>query len=157
MATSRAVCLRMDPPGRAFGFSWLAPVWPRKPQFLSVGLSWISLDSLVRIETFQWVARVSERKIFLGPLSVDEPPVREPAVFHAEAGFLHKRRLVHFLTFCKKSSALIALAIDPQLVRVIRKYANLSVMAGLDPAIHAASAPFASYSNLSNIIIALIA
>jgi hypothetical protein len=29
------------------------------------------------------------------------------------------------------------------LVQVVRKYANLSVMAGLDPAIHAASAPFA--------------
>jgi hypothetical protein len=34
---------------------------------LGVGKAWISLDSLVRIETFQWVARVSERKIFLGP------------------------------------------------------------------------------------------
>jgi hypothetical protein len=34
--------------------------------------------------------------------------------------------------------ALIALAVDRQLVQVIRKYANLSVMAGLDPAIHAA-------------------
>jgi hypothetical protein len=40
----------------------------------------------------------------------------------------------------------IALAVDPQLVQVIRKYANLSVMAGpgldpgLDPAIHATSA-----------------
>jgi hypothetical protein len=62
----------------------------------------------------------------------------EPAVFHAEAGFLHKRRLMHFLTFCKKSSAFIALAIDPQLIQEILKYANLSVMAGLDPAIHVA-------------------
>jgi hypothetical protein len=34
--------------------------------------------------------------------------------------------------------ALIALAVDPQLIQVIQKYANLSVMAGLDPAIHAA-------------------
>ena len=31
--------------------------------------------------------------------------------------------------------ALIALAADPQLVQVVRKYENLSVMAGLDPAI----------------------
>jgi Asp/Glu/hydantoin racemase len=38
----------------------------------------------------------------------------------------------------------IALAADPPLVQAIRKYANLSVMAGLDPAIYAASAPFAS-------------
>jgi hypothetical protein len=29
--------------------------------------------------------------------------------------------------------------------KVILKYTNLSVMAGLDPAIHAASAPFASH------------
>ena len=26
-----AVCLRTGSPGRAFGFSWLAPSWPRKP------------------------------------------------------------------------------------------------------------------------------
>jgi hypothetical protein len=41
--------------------------------------------------------------------------------------------------------ALIALAVGPQPVQVIQKYVNLSVMAGLDPAIHAASAPFASH------------
>jgi hypothetical protein len=29
--------------------------------------------------------------------------------------------------------------------QVIQKYANPNVMAGLDPAIHAASAPFASH------------
>ena len=46
---------------------------------------------------------------------------------------------------------------DPRLVQVIQKYVNPNVMAGLDPAIHAASAPFASPFKLGNIIIALIA
>jgi hypothetical protein len=52
---------------------------------------------------------------------------------------------------------------DPRLVQVIQKYANPNVMAvpgldpGIDPAIHAASAPFASHFKLGNIIIALIA
>jgi hypothetical protein len=50
-----------------------------------------------------------------------------------------------------------SVAMDSRLVEVIRKYENLSVMTGLDPAIHAASAPLASHSDLDNIIIALIA
>jgi hypothetical protein len=40
-----------------FGFSWRTPFWPRKPPFLRVGKAWISLDSLVRIEAFQWVTK----------------------------------------------------------------------------------------------------
>jgi hypothetical protein len=32
---------------------------------MRVGIPWISLDSLVRIETFQWVTRVFRRKNFL--------------------------------------------------------------------------------------------
>jgi hypothetical protein len=32
---------------------------------MSLGLSWISLDSLVRIETFQWVTRLEAGKLFL--------------------------------------------------------------------------------------------
>jgi hypothetical protein len=35
-----------------------------KPPVLGVGLSWISLDSLVRIETFQWVTRDLSRFFF---------------------------------------------------------------------------------------------
>jgi hypothetical protein len=45
--------------------------------------------------------------------------------------------------------ALIALAVDPQLVQVVRNHANPNVMAGLDPAIHAASAPFGSHFRFS--------
>jgi hypothetical protein len=35
-----------------------------KRSFIGVGLSWISLDSLVRIETYQWVMRHKARKLF---------------------------------------------------------------------------------------------
>jgi hypothetical protein len=39
----------------------------RKPLFMRVGFPWISLDSLVRIETYQWVARDFPRKFFRKP------------------------------------------------------------------------------------------
>jgi hypothetical protein len=48
----------------AFGFSWPVAVSRRKPLLMSLGLSWISLDSFVRIETFQWVTRLEAGKIF---------------------------------------------------------------------------------------------
>jgi hypothetical protein len=50
-----------------FGFSWAGPIWLRKPLFMRVGFPWISLDSLVRIETYQWVARDFPRKVFRKP------------------------------------------------------------------------------------------
>ena len=50
-----------------FGFSWGLPISARKPLFMGVGIPWISLDSLVRIETYQWVARDFPRKFFLEP------------------------------------------------------------------------------------------
>jgi hypothetical protein len=40
-----------------------------KSSFMKVGFPWISLDSLVRIETYQWVMRDKSRKIFPGSLS----------------------------------------------------------------------------------------
>jgi hypothetical protein len=49
-----------------FGFSWLVAVSLRRPAIMSVGFPWISLDSLVRIETYQWVTRHKARKFFLG-------------------------------------------------------------------------------------------
>jgi hypothetical protein len=45
-----------------FGFSWPLAVSLRKPPLMAVGFSWISLDSLVRIETFQWVTRLEVRQ-----------------------------------------------------------------------------------------------
>jgi hypothetical protein len=40
-----------------FGFSWPAAFSLRKTRFMTVGFVWIYLDSLVRIETYQWVTR----------------------------------------------------------------------------------------------------
>jgi hypothetical protein len=44
----------------------------QKPPFPAIGFSWISLDSLVRIETFQWVTREKRAKVFsVVPLGVE--------------------------------------------------------------------------------------
>jgi hypothetical protein len=40
-----------------FGFSWLVAVSLRRPPIMRFGFPWISLDSLVRIEAYQWVTR----------------------------------------------------------------------------------------------------
>ena len=47
-----------------FGFSWRLAVLLRNLPIMPIGFSWISLDSLVRIETFQWVTRDSLGVIF---------------------------------------------------------------------------------------------
>src|SRR3984957_9510472 len=68
---SRPLCLWMESfgggSGRWFGRSvwvFLAPHrFAAKTPLMSLGLSWISLDSLVRIETFQWVTRLEAKKI----------------------------------------------------------------------------------------------
>src|SRR5579872_6923329 len=52
---ARRVMGAVDP---FLGFSWDLAVLPRRPPLMSLGSSWISLDSLVRIETFQWVMRI---------------------------------------------------------------------------------------------------
>ena len=74
-----------------FGFSWFVAVSLRRPPTMRVGFPWISLDSLVRNETFQWVTRIKAGKVFLGAFVLAfEAPEREPAV---EA--MRKRRVVH--------------------------------------------------------------
>jgi hypothetical protein len=67
-------------PVDAFGFSWIGPIWLRKPKFMRVGIPWISLDSLVRIETYQWVVRDFPRRFFREPFLAREAPERDPAV-----------------------------------------------------------------------------
>src|ERR1700733_11826779 len=52
-----------------FGFSWLAAIPLRKPRPMTVGFVWISLDSLVRIETYQWVTRDFRWKFFYSRFS----------------------------------------------------------------------------------------
>jgi hypothetical protein len=91
----------------AFGFSWPLGVSLRRPLLMSLGLSWISLDSLVRIETFQWVTRLEAGKTFSQPFFPGvEAPQREPAV---EA--MRKRRIGHgasltrLLIFCNGLSS----------------------------------------------------
>jgi hypothetical protein len=46
---------------------------------MTVGFPLISLDSLVRIETYQWVTRHKPTKIFSRRLRAFEAPEREPA------------------------------------------------------------------------------
>jgi hypothetical protein len=53
-----------------FGFSWRMVVWGRKASFLRVGKAWISLDSLVLIEPFQWVTRDFRSKNFSRPFAL---------------------------------------------------------------------------------------
>src|SRR6185437_14603304 len=48
----------------SFGFSWAVAVLPRNPPDYRAGFPWISLDSLVRIVTYQWVTRDKRDKIF---------------------------------------------------------------------------------------------
>jgi hypothetical protein len=97
-----------------FGFSWPVAVSSRKPPLMRVGFPWISLDSLVRIETYQWVTRKKRRKFF--PLAFPSCTSRagtEPAVLaYGSAGVGHGRKLSQFLLFCKILLALIALSVD---------------------------------------------
>jgi hypothetical protein len=56
-----------------------------KPQILRVGFAWISLDSLVRIETFQWLTRINARRIFPPAFIVTkEPSKRLAMIWHTK-------------------------------------------------------------------------
>ncbi len=59
------MCYR--PPADRFGFSWRVAYSPRKPRLSTIGFPWISLESLVRIETYQWVTRDKSAQNFRGP------------------------------------------------------------------------------------------
>jgi hypothetical protein len=64
-----------------FEFSLLVAVSPRRPPLGRVGFSWISLDSLVRIEPFHWVTRLEAGTIFPRTLSMaSATPERQPTV-----------------------------------------------------------------------------
>jgi hypothetical protein len=68
--------------GAKFGFSWVVAVSLRKPPIMGVGFPWISLDSLVRIETFQWVTRDKRWKSFSRRRVAFEPPQRRRLSLH---------------------------------------------------------------------------
>jgi hypothetical protein len=53
-----------------FGFSWTLAVSLRRPPIIRLGLSWISLDSSVRIESYQWVTGFLAGTTFLAPSSL---------------------------------------------------------------------------------------
>jgi hypothetical protein len=67
-----------------FGFSWTVMVLPRKAPKTRLGLPWISLDSLVRIETFQWVTRDYPRRKFLAPFAARQRAGQEGYSYDAE-------------------------------------------------------------------------
>jgi hypothetical protein len=50
-----------------FGFSWRLACSPRKPRLSAIGFPWISLDSLVRNETYQWLIRHKPPKVSRDP------------------------------------------------------------------------------------------
>ena len=87
--------LRAEPADLArFGLSWPAPFWRRKGVRSGVGKAWISLDSLVRIEPFQWVTRDFRKKNFRGPFSGRQSDVRRPLSgrFAVHTAFPMRRR-----------------------------------------------------------------
>jgi hypothetical protein len=65
--------------GRAAGRSiWVflaRSCFPLKTFIQGFGFPWISLDSLVRIETYQWVATIFHDKNILAPFSAGEAPM----------------------------------------------------------------------------------
>jgi hypothetical protein len=71
---------------------------------MRVGFPWISLDSLVMIETFQWVTRLFAGRKFLAPF------YRWGGGAGTAVGILtmqkrsmaHRASLTHFLLFCNQ-------------------------------------------------------
>jgi hypothetical protein len=70
---------------------------------MRVGFPWISLDSLVRNETFQWVTRDKAEKVFrIGFFVISAAPGQEPASWHAKAQHRHGSSLSQFLISCNQ-------------------------------------------------------
>jgi hypothetical protein len=94
---------------RAGGPVWflLAPgCFATKPQLMSVGFPWISLDSLVRNETYQWVTRGKRGKFFLGAFWRFEAPNLAAALDGMRKDRIaHGASLVAFRFFCNRLSS----------------------------------------------------
>jgi hypothetical protein len=106
---------------------------------MSVGFVWISLDSLVRNETYQWVTLDFRWKFFLGASRPFEAPdLAACARCAAEGHDVHGASLIVFLFFCNQLPALIAI---PVACRRDSPTFRFFVMAGLDPAIHEDTEP----------------
>ena len=61
---------------------------------------WISLDSLARNETYQWVMREKPRKVFPVAFSAGTAP----AIWHAKGRIAHTVSLLRILIFCNRLS-----------------------------------------------------
>jgi hypothetical protein len=67
---------------------------------MAVGLSWISLDSLVRIETYQYVTREIARKFFSsGFIGIEGEKRGDGGRRHAEEQIIHGASLPRFPIF----------------------------------------------------------
>jgi hypothetical protein len=75
---------------------------PESPK-TRVGFPWISLDSLVRIETFQWVTRYTLRKKFRAPLALRQRGGTGAGVLTMQKrSVFHRASLTRFLLFCNQ-------------------------------------------------------
>jgi hypothetical protein len=92
---------------------WVFLVTPlvalESPDF-GVGKAWISLDSLVRNETYQCVIRTKPRKFFSTPFCRRERPFESASrrFGMAKGAIAHWAILNQFLIFCNSLSALLA-------------------------------------------------
>jgi hypothetical protein len=82
---------------------------------MGVGFPWISLDSLARIETYQWVTPHKRAKLFLGALS---PGIRRAGMGPGGlglkmSGIAHRESLPLFLIFCNDLSLLALSSLSP--------------------------------------------
>jgi hypothetical protein len=70
---------------------------------MRVGFPWISLDSLVRIETYQWFTRDKSPKVFLALYRASGAPERRLTIFvGTRAGWSMGATLIGFLIFCNQ-------------------------------------------------------
>jgi hypothetical protein len=111
LVDARALCVWMESvwpgsrPRRWFGRSvWVFLARGRFAAKTPARERWIVLDSLVRIETYQWVTRHEARKIFSRRSIVAlEASEREPADEAVRKGRIaHGASLPIFLIFCNK-------------------------------------------------------
>jgi hypothetical protein len=96
-------------------FGPVDPVWvflarrrfAAKTPIMRVGFPWISLDSLVRIETYQWVARKKARSVFPPAFVVAKELLeRQPTISHAEGTDCSWRKLNAVSDFLQYIAAL---------------------------------------------------
>jgi hypothetical protein len=99
----------------------VAPIWvslargrfAAKAQLMRVGFSWVSLDSLVRIETYQWVTRLEAGKTFFFP------GVRSAGT-GASVPRMRRRRIVHRASLNLVSDFLQEIVVRPIFLRPVR-------------------------------------